>query len=129
MSLDNEGRNLRSISGKRFSGVVENRIGGGRFAQEISSALRRDYGDTHAAVKIIVNLTGTNKRAAKNWLEARNSPNAESLVALCRHSDRVLETVLRLADRESLLKVSAVLEARRKLRETLQVLDRLVDTT
>ena len=42
----------------------------GGFADAIAGALRREYGATHAAVKIVVDLTGANERAVKNWFDA-----------------------------------------------------------
>jgi hypothetical protein len=127
MSLANGDRKIRSISGRTIHCGSGGRLGAGRFAQEISAALRLDYGNTHAAVKVIVGLTGANKRTAKNWLEARNGPNGEALVDLCRHSDQVLATVLALAGRERILRIKALADARSQLREILLILDRLDD--
>jgi len=127
MSLDNGDRKVQSVRGRTFPPDGRERLGAGRFAQEISAALRLDYGDTHSAVKTIVGLTGANKRTAKNWLEAQNGPNGESLVALCRHSDQVLATVLALAGRERILRIKALVDARSKLREILLLLDQLDD--
>jgi hypothetical protein len=127
MSLANGDRKIQSISAKSFPCTAREHIGAARFAEEVSTALRLDYGDTHAAVKTIVGLTGANARTAKNWLEARNGPNGESLVALCRHSDRVLATFLVLAGRERLLRVKAISDARNKLREILMHLEQIDD--
>lgn len=125
MSLANGDRKIQSVLAKPFPSQARERIGAGRFAEEISAALRLDYGNTHAAVKIIVGLTGANARTAKNWLEARNGPNGESLVVLCRHSDRVLATVLALAGRDRLLRLKAISDARSKLREILAHLEQI----
>jgi len=125
MSSDNEDRKTRSISGRSLPNLPGARLGAGRLAEVVSTALRLDYGDTHAATKILVGLTGANKRAVKNWLEARNSPNGDSLVALCRHSDRVLEAFLILAGREKILKTKSLIDARARLREILQLLEAL----
>jgi hypothetical protein len=127
MSFENGGRKIQSIKGESFPCRGGERLGAGQFAVQIGSALRRDYGGTHAAVKTIVGLTGANARTAKNWLEARNGPNGESLVVLCRHSDQVLATVLAMAGRDRLLKIKALSDARSKLREILSLLDDLGD--
>jgi hypothetical protein len=127
MSLANGDRKIQSISAKTFPCQAREKIGAARFAEEISAALRLDYGKTHAAVKIIVGLTGANARTAKNWLDARNGPNGESLVVLCRHSDQVLATVLALAGRERLLRIKAISDARSKLREILSHLEQIDD--
>jgi hypothetical protein len=123
MSFENGGRKIQSILGNSFLCRGKERLGAGQFAAQISAALRLDYGDTHAAVKTIVGLTGANARTAKNWLEARNGPNGESLVVLCRHSDQVLATVLALAGRERILRIKALSDAQSKLREILVLLD------
>jgi hypothetical protein len=127
MSFENGGRKIQSILGRSFPCRGGERLGAGQFAAQISVALRLDYGATHAAVKTIVALTGANARTAKNWLEARNGPNGESLVVLCRHSDQVLATVLALAGRERILRIKAISDARSKLREILALLDHLDD--
>jgi hypothetical protein len=120
---------------ERFNPLLESRFhaavrGGSARASlqaQISAALRMDYGDTHAAVKTIVGLTGANARTAKNWLQARNGPNGESLVVLCRYSDQVLATVLGLAGRERILRMKALGDAQEKLRDILLLLDHLND--
>jgi hypothetical protein len=127
MSLGNGARKIQSVPGKSFPCHRAERLGAGRFAAQISAALRADYGNTHAAVKTIVGLTGANARTAKNWLQARNGPNGESLVILCRHSDEVLATVLVLAGRERILRIKALSDAQEKLREILLLLDHLND--
>jgi hypothetical protein len=125
MSPHNEGRTFQSFSGKSFHAADPGPLDSMAFASAISTALREDYGDTHAAVKTIARLTGANQRSAKNWLEARNGPSGQSLIALCRHSDRVFEAVVRMSGREAVLKAKKVIDARRKLREIIAVLDEL----
>jgi hypothetical protein len=120
MSSAKEGRKSRPISGTSFLAIDRERLGSGRVAEVIGAALQLEFGETHAAVKILVGLTGANKRAAKNWLEARNSPNCESLISLCRHSERVFETVLLLAGREQVLKAKKLADAKGKLERCLK---------
>src|SRR5258707_3407594 len=117
MSLTKKDRRDQSISGITFPS--------GHFAGAIAAALRREYGPTHAAVKTVVGLTGANERAVKNWFEAKNGPSGESLVALCRHSDTVLETFLLMTGREERLKAKRIVDATTKLRELLALLDDL----
>ncbi|MBI2254736.1 MAG: hypothetical protein HYU58_08970 [Proteobacteria bacterium] len=127
-SVDND-RNFRGLSGNSFqvAGSGE-RIGTERFATAISIALREEYGGTHAAVKTVVTATQANERAVKNWFQARNGPSGESLVALCRHSDRVLETVLAMADRSELLKAKRLVDTKGKLLEMMRLLEEMEDT-
>jgi hypothetical protein len=117
MSLTKKDRKVRSISGITFPS--------GPFAGAIAAALHREYGATHAAVKTVVGLTGANERAVKNWFEAKNGPSGESLVALCRHSNAVLDTFLLMTGREEQVKAKRIVDATTKLRELLALLEDL----
>ena len=120
MSLTKKDRKIRSFSGIAFPP--------GRFAEAMATALQREYGATHAAVKTVVSLTGANERTVKNWFAAKNGPGGEFLVALCRHSYEVLETFLAMAGRESHVKATKIVDATNKLREILVLLDELQGT-
>jgi hypothetical protein len=117
MSLPKKDRKDRSISGKVFPQK--------RFVDAIAVALRREYGGTHAAIKTVVALTGSNERSVKNWFDAKNGPSGESLIALCSHSDEVLETFLLMSGRREHVKAKKIVEATAKLREILVMLDTL----
>ena len=117
MSLTKKDRMNRPISGKTFPQK--------RFADAIAVALRREYGGTHAAIKTVVALTGANERAVKNWFDAKNGPSGEFVIALCAHSDEVLETFLHMAGRTEHVKAKKVVEATSKLREILLALEEL----
>jgi hypothetical protein len=120
MSLPKNDRKDRSISGKVFPQK--------RFVDAIALALRREYGGTHAAIKTVVALTGANERAVKNWFDAKNGPSGESIIALCRHSDEVLETLLLMAGRTEHIKAKKIVDAAEKLREILAFIDALPNT-
>lgn len=117
MSLTKKDRKNQSFSGTS--------VRTGHFAAAIAAALHREYGATHAAVKTIVSLTGSNERAVKNWFEARNGPSGESLIALCRHSNEVLEIFLIMAGREEQVKAKRIVDAVKKLRDLLGLLEDL----
>jgi len=87
--------------------------------------LRPTHGGTHAAIKTVVALTGANERSVKNWFDAKNGPSGESLIALCSHSDEVLETFLLMAGRTEQLKAKRIADATNKLREILMLLDQI----
>lgn len=93
------------------------------FADAIGDALRREFGGTPGAVKSVVRLTRANERAVRNWFEAKNAPSGENLVILMRHSDEVLEAVLRLAARQDLVAARKLSAAREKLEEMLAMID------
>jgi hypothetical protein len=117
MSLPKTDRKDRPISGKGFPQK--------RFVDAIAVALRREYGGTHAAIKTVVALTGANERSVKNWFDAKNGPSGDSLIALCSHSDEVLETFLLMAGRIQQVQAKKVVDATNKLREVLLALEEL----
>jgi hypothetical protein len=117
MSLAKNDRKNRSISGKTLHAE--------RFSDAIAGALHRQFDQTHSAVKTVVALTGANERAVRNWFDAKNGPNGEFLIALCRHSDEVFETFLLLAGRNEHVKAKKVVQAKQKLREILTLVNEL----
>lgn len=122
MSRSQKDRKLRSKTEKLF---LEDAAEGFDFTQAIADALRREYGQSPAAVKTVVRLTRTNPRSVRNWFSANNGPNGENLVELVRHSEEVLETVLQLAGRHDLVTARKLAGAREKLREMLEMIDDL----
>jgi hypothetical protein len=124
MSYPNKARRIRSLSGKNIQGDGSRNggRGNGRFVSAIATALHREFGGTHAAVKTVVRLTGANERAVKNWFEAKNGPSGEHLITLAEHSDDVLEAFLVLAGRKDLVTAKKLVDARNKLQEMLSYL-------
>lgn len=122
MSPTQKDRKVRSDSGRSFlqRTPVEPEPS---FAEAVADALRREFGGTPGAVKKVVRLTRANERAVRNWFEAKNAPSGENLVTLMRHSDEVLEAVLRLADRQDLVAARKLSAAREKLQEMLAMID------
>jgi hypothetical protein len=92
------------------------------YAISISSALRRDLAQKHRAAKTLIRWTGASERTVKNWLAGSTGPRGEHLVALARHSDEVLEAILRLAGKERVLVSLKVMDARDRLAEALELL-------
>ncbi len=121
MSRSQKDRKVRSDLGKTFPQPAH----GFDFVEAIAQALRREYGGSPAAVKVVVRLTRANPRAVRNWFAANNGPSGENLVVLLRHSDEVLETVLFLAGRHDLITARKLAGAREKLREMLEMIDDL----
>lgn len=122
MSPTQKDRKVRSESGRSFLQRTIPELGPS-FAEAIADALRREFGGTPGAVKKVVRLTRANERAVRNWFEAKNAPSGENLVILIRHSDEVLEAVLRLADRQDLVAARKLSAAREKLQEMLAMID------
>src|SRR4029079_14867964 len=117
MSLTKTDRKSRSSGGKTLHAE--------RFADAIARALHREFDHTHSAIKTVVALTGANERAVRNWFDAKNGPNGEFLIALCRHSDQVLETFLLLAGRVDHLRARKLVRAKDTLREILALVSEL----
>ncbi|MEH3036154.1 MAG: homeobox domain-containing protein [Sphingomonas adhaesiva] len=108
-------------------GAPHSTLDAAMFAREIAAALAVEFGDRPHKVKELARITGCNERTVKNWFQARNSPSGECLVTLMRHSDQVLRLVLRYADRDDLLRVIDVSEAKARLAEAVTTLDGLLD--
>lgn len=126
MSFSKDARRNRSVSGKTFRAGSENvALGAAHFAAHIASALRHDFGDTHAAIKIVTGLTGANERAVKNWFSAKNGPSGAFLILLCRHSERVLELVILQAGRPDILKIKRIADLKATVRRLLAELEEL----
>ncbi len=122
MSPTQKDRKVRSDSGRSFlqRPPLEAEPS---FAEAVADALRREFGGTPGAVKKVVRLTRANERAVRNWFEAKNAPSGENLVILMRHSDEVLEAILRPADRQDLVAARKLSAAREKLQEMLAMID------
>jgi hypothetical protein len=123
MSSAKKDRNLQSLSGRTFPPHTKARLGANGYAQAIAGALHAEYGGTHAAVKTVVDQTGANARAVRNWFDAKNGPSGEFLIALCHHSDHILETVLAQAGRGELIKAKKLEDAKVTLRKALSLLE------
>ena len=72
----------------------------GRYAAAISSALKQELGRSSQATKTVMRWTGASDRAAKYWLSGTRGPDGWHLIQLARNSDAVLQSVLRMADRD-----------------------------
>ena len=110
MSLSKNDRNVRSESGKSFH---EPDVAG--LVREVAAALRDEF----------ARLTQSNERAVRNWFEGKNGPSGANLVILMRHSDRVLRTVLQLADRPDLVVAVGLTGLRQRLIDAVAEIDGL----
>jgi hypothetical protein len=124
MSFVGSGRKIRSKIGNSFPGAL-NTPGGtdATFAEVISAALRAEFGRGPSAVKIVARLANANERTVRNWFDAKNGPNGESLVPLIRSSDGVLQAVLELAGRQNLRVAIHVKDLRQRLAELIAAID------
>lgn len=93
------------------------------YREAVAAALRAELGDTHHAVKTVMQWTGANERTVKNWLTAREGPRGEHLICLLHYSNTVLEGVMKLAGREQVMAGKALLDARDMLASVLEKFD------
>jgi hypothetical protein len=87
------------------------------FAMKIASALRSELKDRNSRAKLVAGWTGANERTVKNWISGRYAPSGRHLVVLAQHSDRVLNAILSMADRQDLLLAGKAEDLRRKVLE------------
>ena len=119
-------RKIQYESGNNFpDNNADAVLGSGRLARIVADALHREFGGTHAAVKMVVGLTQANERAVKNWFLAKNGPDGPHIVMLMRHSNEVLEAILILAGRKDLLTAKKLVDARKQLEQMLQLISEL----
>jgi pyocin large subunit-like protein len=95
------------------------------YAAAIAAALRAELGDTHRAIKTVMQWSGANEKTVKNWFAGASGPSGEHLVALVRHSDSVLEIFLRLAGRKRTIAENKLTNACETLKQTLALIDTL----
>ncbi|WP_163228967.1 hypothetical protein [Caulobacter rhizosphaerae] len=122
MSFPKNDRNFRSESGKTFH--VESVVDGPPFSDAIAAAMLVEWGQTPSALKEIGRITRTNERTVRNWIDGRNGPSGENLVALMRCSDEVLTTVLALCGRHDLVPASSIMSLRPALVRAVNAIDR-----
>jgi hypothetical protein len=120
MSRPKNDRKIQSESGKTFHDLDTE-----GFVSAIAVALKAEFGATPSALKTVAQLTRSNERAVRNWLDAKNGPSGCNLVILMRHSDRVLRAVLDLADRRDLSFAVELTSLREQLIDAVAEIDRL----
>jgi hypothetical protein len=122
MSFPKNDRKVRSKTGKTFHAFSG--PDGPPFSEAIAAAMLVEWGQTPSALKEIGRITRTNQRTVRNWVDGRNGPSGENLVALMRCSDEVLTTVLALCGRHDLVPASSLLGLRPALVRAVNAIDR-----
>jgi len=97
-----------------------------RYATAITAALRDELGDTHRAIKTVMQWTGASERTVKNWFSGSSGPSGENLIAVVRHSDAVFTMFMLLAGRDQTIAAKKLIDARDTLVTMLEI---LVDLT
>lgn len=126
MSFTENDRNFRSESGKTFLDEAAT-SDATDFVGAVAHALRQEFGHQPAAVKSVARLVGANERAVRNWFEGKNGPNGGHLIDLMRHSDAVVDAMLRMCGRQKVRYGMALAEAGAKLRELIALIEDLTE--
>jgi hypothetical protein len=100
---------------------------GSEYAGAIAEALRHDVGTTHQAVKSVMRWTGASERTVKYWFAGTSGPSGENLIALARHSDKVLAVFLQLAGRQHYEGAFRLIQARDALSGILAVIEKIIN--
>jgi hypothetical protein len=119
MSRPKNDRKFQSESGKTFQDLDTE-----GFVRAIAVTLKAEFG-APSALKTVAQLTRSNERTVRNWLEGKNGPSGSNLVILMRYSDRVLRTVLELAGRRDLVLAAELTGLRQRLIDTVAEIDSL----
>lgn len=117
MSFPKKGRSFPSAS--TLDGVPIDDL---TFAMVISLALRRAIENTHLNIKTVVRWTGANERTVKNWFSGRYGPSGDHLMVLANHCDEVMEAIIRMTGRKSLLVRVHLDDLERRLMVALSVI-------
>lgn len=95
------------------------------YATAIAVALRDELGTSARAAKTLTRWTGASERAAKYWLSGTRGPGGWNLILLARHSDAVLHSVLKMADRDAYELAIELDAARTALLQAIALIDAL----
>ena len=112
--------------GKTFPDEDSRENGELRYAPAVAAALSGELGDTHRAIKTVMQWTGASERTVKNWFAGTSGPSGEHLIAIVRHSDAVFASVMLLAGRNQAAAAKKLVDARDTLAAMLEV---IVDLT
>lgn len=97
------------------------------FTAMISQTLVEELGLTHQAVKTAIRWTGASERSVKHWLAGTHAPQGPHLLALMRHSDRILGTLLTAAGRRDVLLAVELSTLREKLIDIVSLIDQVAE--
>ena len=103
------------MGARQAKGNGLSKMGKESYALTIAEVLASELKGSRRAIKTVTKWTGVSERTVKNWLSGRRGPSGQHLIALLGKSDALLERVLVLTGRGS------VIELRRldALKETL----------
>jgi hypothetical protein len=89
-------------------------------ADVLATALKKELGSTHRAIKLAMRWTDASERTVKYWFAGAGVPSGEHLIALAQHSDVVLVTFLQLANRPCHAAALRIIQACEQIHESLE---------
>ena len=113
--------------GKTFSSEDKAPVDRQEYQKVIATALKRELGGSHRAIKTLMKWSGVSERTAKKWLDGTNAPSGENLVALMKNSNEVMTVVLELAEREEQKCAFQLHELRARLVNLISSLDEMLE--
>jgi hypothetical protein len=96
------------------------------YAPAIAEALTSELRGSNRAIKTVMKWTGASERTVKGWLSGTSGPNGEHLIALLQNSDTLLEQVLRLAGRDSLIEVRRLVVLKNTMAQAVATIEALL---
>jgi hypothetical protein len=98
-------------------------MGDSSFPQAIATALQKELGLTHRAIKTVMVWTGASERTVKHWFAGTHGPNGQYLIDLARYSDVVLDYLLAASDRSVMRPGVEILNIRARLLDLIELID------
>lgn len=92
------------------------------YAKVIAAALQQAIQNSNVSINTVACWTGANERTVKNWCNGRYGPSGTYLMALAKHSDEVMEAIIRQSGRDALLVSIHLDEIEQRLTSALKVL-------
>ena len=93
------------------------------YAPAIAEALASELKGTRRAIKTVAKWTGASERTAKNWLSGKRGPSGQHLIALLGQSDALLDRVLVLAGRGSVIELRRLDALKESLVQAVAAID------
>ena len=124
MSVPPKGNSLPKM-GKELPMTPRN--GSIGYAPAIAEALTTELRGSNRAIKTVMRWTGASERTVKGWLSGTSGPSGEHLIALLQNSDTLLERVLGLAGRGSLIDGRRLESLKNTMAQAVATIEALLD--
>ena len=96
------------------------------YAAAIAEALTTELRGSNRAIKTVMRWTGASERTVKGWLSGTTGPSGEHLIALLQNSDTLLEQVMRLAGRGSLIEARRLVLLKNTMAQAVTTIETLL---